>query len=70
MLVEAPQIVARWSAHWPLGTSPAVSSVLDILTGDVLEAELGTRPAGPLVVGRDRIDDDAFAGWTLGFPSG
>lgn len=69
-LIDAPQIVARWSAHWPLGTSPAVSSVLDVLAGDVLEEELGTRPEGPLVIGRDRIDAEAFRPWTLDFPEG
>ena len=68
-LVDAAPIVRRWSGHWPLGASPAVSSVLDVLAGDVLEGEGSNRPPGPLVVG-DRIDDQAFQDWTLRFPAG
>jgi hypothetical protein len=67
--IDAASIVHRWSAHWPLGASPAVSSVLDILAGDVLESEGSNRPAGPLVVG-DRLDGRAFEEWTLRFPVG
>jgi len=69
-LVDAEPIVSRWSTHWPLGSSPAVSSVLDVLCGDVLESEGRERPAGAIVVGRDRIDSEALAHWTLYFPNG
>lgn len=71
-MVEAPEIVRRWSNGWSRGVCPAVGSVLDVMAGDVIEEERGTRPDGMLIEvpakGEPRIDAETFASWTFGWP--
>lgn len=72
-LQEAPELVKRWCGGWARGATPATGSILNTLCGDVLEEERGARPEGTLVeVGADgiaRIQSEAFAAWTFGWPT-
>ncbi len=72
IVVDAPEIVRRWSEGWSRGACPAVGSILDVMAGDVIEEERGTRPEGTLVEvparGEPRIDAEAFSSWTFGWP--
>lgn len=61
--VEGKRLVEAWAAAWARGVSPAVVSALDVLVGDVIEEEAGTRPDGPLAT-LDGADLDAIRSWT------
>lgn len=72
--MDAKPLVDGWASAWPGGTSSAVASALDVLVGDALEAERGTRPAGPVVVfeaafhSAPRVAAGEIGHWVLGWP--
>lgn len=73
-MTDAPEHVARWAQGFSAGVTPGVVSVLDVLAGDALADERGTRPGGVLVEiaadgGPARIDAEAFSSWTFGYPT-
>ena len=73
-MIDAPDHVARWATGFTAGVCPGVASVLDVLAGDALEEERGTRPDGVLVEAdagarSGRMEAEAFSSWTFGYPT-
>lgn len=61
--VAGKRLVEAWATPWGRGLTPAVVSALDVLVGDVIEEEAGTRLDEPLVT-LEGVDLDVIRSWT------
>lgn len=71
-MIDAPGLVERLVRGWKSGVSPFTASVLDVLLGDLVEEERGTRPEGAIVEianGTARVEPVALSAWTFGWPT-